>query len=126
MVGRIFLDMAIHDIDYICWLVGERPSSVCAFGSISSDNAELYQTFDDVDCVTAILNFPNGVMAQMEDTREANIGYEQKVEVIFVFITLFYRGEEILMNIYLLFIYIHMHYKSIIALLSASKRTVML
>lgn len=89
MVGRIFLDMAIHDIDYICWLVGGRPSSVCAFGSISSDNAELYQTFDDVDCVTAILNFPNGVMAQMEDTREANIGYEQKVEVKFVFITLF-------------------------------------
>lgn len=80
--SRIFLDMAIHDIDYICWLVGERPSSVCAFGSISSDNAELYQTFDDVDCVTAILNFPNGVMAQMEDTREANIGYEQKVEVL--------------------------------------------
>lgn len=110
MVGRIFLDMAIHDIDYICWLVGERPSSVCAFGSISSDNAELYQTFDDVDCVTAILNFPNGVMAQMEDTREANIGYEQKVEVIFVFITLFYRGEEILMNIYLLlFISIILH-----------------
>lgn len=106
MVGRIFLDMAIHDIDYICWLVGERPSSVCAFGSISSDNAELYQTFDDVDCVTAILNFPNGVMAQMEDTREANIGYEQKVEVKFVFITLFKRGEEIPMSIYLLlFIY---------------------
>lgn len=73
--------MAIHDIDYICWLVGEKPSSVCAFGSISSDNAELYKSFQDVDCVTAILNFPNGVMAQMEDTREANIGYEQRVEV---------------------------------------------
>lgn len=80
--SRIFLDMAIHDIDYICWLVGEKPSSVCAFGSISSDNSDLYQTFDDVDCVTAILNFPNGVMAQMEDTREANIGYEQKVEAL--------------------------------------------
>ncbi|XP_061162544.1 myo-inositol 2-dehydrogenase-like isoform X2 [Saccostrea echinata] len=80
--NRIFLDMAIHDIDYICWLVGEKPSSVCAFGSISSDNAALYQTFDDFDSVTAILNFPNGVMAQMEATREANIGYEQKVEVL--------------------------------------------
>ncbi|XP_022338565.2 myo-inositol 2-dehydrogenase-like [Crassostrea virginica] len=80
--SRIFLDMAIHDIDYICWLVGEKPSSVCAFGSISSDNAELYKSFQDVDCVTAILNFPNGVMAQMEDTREANIGYEQRVEVL--------------------------------------------
>ncbi|XP_061162543.1 myo-inositol 2-dehydrogenase-like isoform X1 [Saccostrea echinata] len=80
--SRIFLDMAIHDIDYICWLVGEKPSSVCAFGSISSDNAALYQTFDDFDSVTAILNFPNGVMAQMEATREANIGYEQKVEVL--------------------------------------------
>lgn len=81
LLGRIFLDMAIHDIDYICWLVGEKPSSVCAFGSISSDNAELYKSFQDVDCVTAILNFPNGVMAQMEDTRETNIGYEQRVEV---------------------------------------------
>ncbi|XP_062618713.1 myo-inositol 2-dehydrogenase-like isoform X2 [Saccostrea cucullata] len=80
--NRIFLDMAIHDIDYICWLVGEKPLSVCAFGSISSDNSTLYQKFDDFDSVTAILNFPNGVMAQMEATREANIGYEQKVEVL--------------------------------------------
>ncbi|XP_062618712.1 myo-inositol 2-dehydrogenase-like isoform X1 [Saccostrea cucullata] len=80
--SRIFLDMAIHDIDYICWLVGEKPLSVCAFGSISSDNSTLYQKFDDFDSVTAILNFPNGVMAQMEATREANIGYEQKVEVL--------------------------------------------
>lgn len=80
--GGIFLDMAIHDIDYVCWLVGERPSSVCAFGSISSDNSALYRSADDFDCVTAILNFPSGVMANMEDTRAARIGYEQKVEVI--------------------------------------------
>lgn len=78
----IFLDMAIHDIDYVCWLVGERPSSVCAFGSISSDNSALYRSADDFDCVTAILNFPSGVMANMEDTRAARIGYEQKVEVL--------------------------------------------
>lgn len=31
--GTVILDLSIHDLDYICWLAGREPTSVCAMAS---------------------------------------------------------------------------------------------
>ena len=42
-LGGIFLDMGIHEVDYLCWLVGEKPKSVIAFASANSHMAESFK-----------------------------------------------------------------------------------
>ncbi|XP_069110824.1 uncharacterized oxidoreductase YrbE-like [Argopecten irradians] len=80
--GGIFLDMAIHDIDYVCWLAGGRPTSVMATGVTSSDSAENYKRIGDYDSASAILTFPNGVIGHLNLVRESGYGYSQTVEVL--------------------------------------------
>ncbi|XP_021339864.1 uncharacterized protein LOC110441088, partial [Mizuhopecten yessoensis] len=80
--GGIFLDMGIHDIDYVCWLAGEKPNSVNATAVRSSDNAEAYKSMGEYDSASAILTFPSGVMGQLDMSRESGYGYSQTVEVL--------------------------------------------
>ncbi|KAK7471517.1 hypothetical protein BaRGS_00035856 [Batillaria attramentaria] len=71
--GGIFCDACIHWLDYIPWLVGERPCSVVATGGRTSEAKDDYELADDVDSTLITLQFPSGAHAVLEMTRELPI-----------------------------------------------------
>uniref|UniRef100_K3WJ44 Gfo/Idh/MocA-like oxidoreductase N-terminal domain-containing protein n=1 Tax=Globisporangium ultimum (strain ATCC 200006 / CBS 805.95 / DAOM BR144) TaxID=431595 RepID=K3WJ44_GLOUD len=77
--GDPFHDLAVHDIDYVCTLVGEYPTKVYAFGtSLSPELREV----NVMDKASVWLEFPNsGVICTMDLSRSALYGYDQRVEV---------------------------------------------
>lgn len=76
--GGIFHDCAVHDIDLICWIVGETPISV--YTQANAFNTSVAQ-LSDVDTVAIVLKFPSGVVAQIDLSRFAAYGYDQRLEV---------------------------------------------
>ena len=77
-VGGFFHDCAVHDIDLICWIIGERPDTVFAQGHAFHD---CIREMDDVDQANITLKFPSGTMATIDINREAVYGYDQRLEV---------------------------------------------
>ncbi|TDH71580.1 hypothetical protein CCR75_001783 [Bremia lactucae] len=77
--GDPFHDLAVHDIDYVCDLVGEYPTKVYAYGT--SLSAELRQ-LNVMDKASVWLEFPTtGVVCTMDLSRSAEYGYDQRIEV---------------------------------------------
>ncbi|XP_070561822.1 uncharacterized oxidoreductase YrbE-like [Ptychodera flava] len=76
--GGIFHDCIVHDLDMICWIVGETPSTV--YAQAHCFNADI-AAMDDVDTVAVILKFPCGTLAQIDISRHAAYGYDQRLEV---------------------------------------------
>ena len=76
--GGMFHDTAVHDIDIICWIVGEEPVGV--FAQASTFDPEI-ASIGDVDTIAITLKFPSGVLALMDLNRHANYGYDMRLEV---------------------------------------------
>ena len=74
--------MGIHDVDYICWLASEKPSSVYATGRRRGPSAEMYKRLGEYDSASALLTFPSGTVGMLELSRECGFGYDQNVEVL--------------------------------------------
>ena len=68
----------MHDIDLVCWIVGEYPSSVFAQGH--AHNKDIRE-MGDVDTTIITLTFPSGVLASIDLSRNASYGYDQRCEV---------------------------------------------
>lgn len=77
--GGIFYDMMIHDFDMARFLVGDEVEEVYAAGSVLVDSA--IGEVGDVDTAMVTLKFKNGVIASIDNSREAVYGYDQRVEV---------------------------------------------
>jgi myo-inositol 2-dehydrogenase / D-chiro-inositol 1-dehydrogenase len=77
--GGIFMDMTIHDFDMAHFLVGEEIEEVYATGSARVDPA--IGKAGDLDTAVVLLKFKNGVVAVIENCRQAVYGYDQRVEV---------------------------------------------
>lgn len=77
--GGIFYDMTIHDFDIARWFLGEEITEVFASGS-ALILPELKQ-YDDVDSAVTILRTASGKMAQINNSRFAAFGYDQRIEV---------------------------------------------
>jgi myo-inositol 2-dehydrogenase / D-chiro-inositol 1-dehydrogenase len=77
--GGIFLDMTIHDFDMAQFLIGSEVNEVYATGSVRVDPA--IGDAGDLDTVTIVLKFANGVVGIIENCRQAVYGYDQRVEV---------------------------------------------
>ena len=98
--GGIFHDCAVHDIDIVCWIVGEEPCGIFAQGSAFDPEIK---AIGDMDTVAIVLKFPSGVIATIELNRHSQYGYDQRLEVgvgssccCFVFVSLFGReGREL-------------------------------
>ena len=76
--GGHFHDCGIHDVDIICWIMGEVPDTVfCLAHVFHSHIAEM----DDVDTVGVIMKFPSGAIGQIDQSREAVYGYDYRIEV---------------------------------------------
>ena len=74
----MYHDCAVHDIDMICWIVGEKPVGVMAMGSTFDDGIK---TLGDVDSIAIILKFPSGVLGSIDLSRHSSYGYDQRLEV---------------------------------------------
>ena len=76
--GGFYHDCAVHDIDLVCWIMGEYPSSVFAQGH--AHNKDIRE-MGDVDTTIITLTFPSGVLASIDLSRNASYGYDQRCEV---------------------------------------------
>jgi len=74
----IFHDCAVHDIDTVCWVVGDFPTSVYA---IAHAHVDMIRSCNDVDTVVISMKFRDGTLATIDLSRFAAYGYDQRVEV---------------------------------------------
>ena len=77
--GGIFLDMTIHDFDMARYLIGDEVVEVYAVGDVRVDPK--IGEAGDIDTTVITLRFQNGVIATIDNSREAVYGYDQRVEV---------------------------------------------
>lgn len=74
----IYHDCAVHDIDILLWMYGERPVSV--YTAAHSFIKEI-KAMNDVDTLAIVLKFPSGGIGMVDISRFASFGYDQRVEV---------------------------------------------
>jgi myo-inositol 2-dehydrogenase/D-chiro-inositol 1-dehydrogenase len=77
--GGLFRDMTIHDFDMARFLLGEEPVSAFAVGSNLVDPA--IGKLGDIDSAAIILTTASGKIAQINNSRRATYGYDQRIEV---------------------------------------------
>ena len=76
--GGIFHDCCVHDVDVICWIMGESPHTVfCMAHAFHPEIGAL----NDVDTVGVVMKFPSGAIGQIDLSRHAVYGYDQRIEV---------------------------------------------
>src|SRR5437588_46438 len=78
--GGLFLDMMIHDFDIARYLVGSEVEEVYATGGVMVDPA--IGAAGDVDTAIVLLQFANGVIGTIDNSRRAIYGYDQRVELL--------------------------------------------
>jgi myo-inositol 2-dehydrogenase / D-chiro-inositol 1-dehydrogenase len=78
--GGIFLDMTIHDFDMARFLVGDEVESIYATGGVRVD-PEIGRA-GDLDTAVIVLQFKNGVIGTIDNSRKAAYGYDQRVEIL--------------------------------------------
>ena len=77
--GGIFLDMTIHDFDMARFLMGCEVSEIYASGSVLVDPR--IGSAGDIDTALIVLQFENGAIGAIDNSRQAVYGYDQRVEV---------------------------------------------
>ncbi len=77
--GGLFMDMMIHDFDMARFLMGCEAESVFAVGAVLVD--ERIGKVGDVDTAIVTINFKNGAVGVIDNSRQAVYGYDQRAEV---------------------------------------------
>lgn len=77
--GGMFLDMTIHDFDMARYLIDDEVIAVYAIGAVRVDPK--IGEIGDIDTAVITLQFQNGVLATIDNSRKAVYGYDQRVEV---------------------------------------------
>lgn len=77
--GGLFRDMMIHDFDIARWLLGEEPVEVFAAASCLVDPA--IGKAGDIDTALVTLKTDSGALCQINNSRRAAYGYDQRIEV---------------------------------------------
>jgi myo-inositol 2-dehydrogenase/D-chiro-inositol 1-dehydrogenase len=75
----MFCDMTIHDFDMARYLVGAEVDQVFVMAQ-ARDPA--IGAAGDVDMAVVCLQFTNGALGYIENSRTAAYGYDQRVEVL--------------------------------------------
>jgi myo-inositol 2-dehydrogenase/D-chiro-inositol 1-dehydrogenase len=78
--GGIFKDMLIHDFDIFRWILEDEAETVHANASCLVDPA--IATAGDVDCTAVTIRTRHGRLCQINTTRRAAYGYDQRFEVL--------------------------------------------
>ncbi|CAN5123498.1 inositol 2-dehydrogenase [soil metagenome] len=77
--GGMFMDMTIHDFDMARFLAGSEVVKVFATGGVRVDPR--IKDANDIDTAVITLEFENGAIATIDNSRQAVYGYDQRVEV---------------------------------------------
>lgn len=77
--GGMFLDMTIHDFDMARYLIGDEVVEIYVAGGVRIDPK--IGEVGDIDTAIITLRFRNGVLATIDNSRQAVYGYDQRVEV---------------------------------------------
>lgn len=77
--GGLFMDMMIHDFDMVRYLSGSEVTEVFATGAVLVD-PEIGKA-GDIDTAIVSLKFANGAIGEIDNSRRAAYGYDQRVEV---------------------------------------------
>jgi myo-inositol 2-dehydrogenase / D-chiro-inositol 1-dehydrogenase len=78
--GGIFKDMLIHDFDIFRWILGDEAVSVHATGSCLTDPA--IARAGDIDTTAVTIRTRQGRLCQINTSRRAAYGYDQRFEVL--------------------------------------------
>ena len=78
--GGIFRDMLIHDLDVFRWILDDDAVTLYATGSVLTDPA--VGTVGDVDSTAVTIRTKRGRLAQINTSRRAAYGYDQRFEVL--------------------------------------------
>jgi myo-inositol 2-dehydrogenase / D-chiro-inositol 1-dehydrogenase len=78
--GGIFLDMTIHDFDMARFLIGSEVEELFVLANVMDDPA--IGAVGDVDTTVVMLQFSNGVIGTISNSRHAAYGYDQRVELL--------------------------------------------
>jgi myo-inositol 2-dehydrogenase/D-chiro-inositol 1-dehydrogenase len=78
--GGIFKDMLIHDFDVFRWVLEDEAETVYATASCLVDPA--IAAAGDVDSTAVTIRTRNGRLCQINTTRRAAYGYDQRFEVL--------------------------------------------
>ena len=78
--GGIFLDMTIHDFDMARFIAGSEVTEIYAAGAVLVDPK--IGEAGDIDTAVITLKFANGVIGNIENSRKAIFGYDQRLEVL--------------------------------------------
>ncbi len=78
--GGIFKDMLIHDFDIFRWILDDEADTVHANGSCLVDPA--IDEAGDADCTAVTLRTKRGRLCQINTSRRAAYGYDQRFEVL--------------------------------------------
>lgn len=76
----IFLDLAIHDIDLMRWVLGAEPVEVTAIGA--SFKYPEFKRIGDDEAAVALFKFDNGAMGVTHIGRAAPHGYHVETEIV--------------------------------------------
>jgi myo-inositol 2-dehydrogenase/D-chiro-inositol 1-dehydrogenase len=76
--GGMFFDMTIHDFDMARYQCGDV-EEVYAIGNVLV--APDYKQFGDLDTTIVTLKFKNGAIGEIDNSRQAVYGYDQRLEV---------------------------------------------
>lgn len=76
--GGLFKDMAIHDFDMACWLLGEEPVEVFASAACLIDPA--IGAAGDIDTAKTLLRTASGKLCMISNSRRSGYGYDQRIE----------------------------------------------
>ncbi len=76
--GGLYRDMMIHFFDLACWIAGERPEEVFAYGSCMVDPA--IGATGDIDTSVALMRMPSGALVSIENSRRTAYGYDERIE----------------------------------------------
>lgn len=77
--GGIYHDCAVHDIDMATWIMKDYPTTVF---SQAHAFRKFIKDLNDVDTVSITMQFASGAIAQIDLSRFAAYGYDQRVEVL--------------------------------------------
>ncbi|MCL4160053.1 UNVERIFIED_CONTAM: hypothetical protein GTU68_045657 [Idotea baltica] len=72
------MDMAIHDFDMARYIMGKEVVEVYARGAVLVDKA--IGEAGDIDTALITLTFADGTMANIDNSRKAVYGYDQRLE----------------------------------------------
>ena len=81
--GGIFRDMLIHDFDVFRWILcadGDEAQWLSATGSVLTDPA--IEALGDIDSTAVTIRTRKGRLCQINTTRRAAYGYDQRFEVL--------------------------------------------